>query len=95
MIGFLAVLIVARLLFAASEVQDTNKMYTSGSDAMWNYSSVEEMCKVPIPISYKNCSRAGVWKNELQSVMRITCINGQIRDFYCSAVGQAKSYYPL
>ncbi|KAH3881584.1 streptavidin-like [Dreissena polymorpha] len=95
MIGFLAALLVLRLLFAASEIQDTNKMYTSGSDALYNCSSVEEICKVPIPSSYNNCSRAGVWKNELQSVMRITCIQGQIRGFYCSAVGKAKSYYPL
>ncbi|KAH3735135.1 hypothetical protein DPMN_041597 [Dreissena polymorpha] len=53
------------------------------------------MCENPIDPSQNGCLRAGVWKNDLNSVMQITSSYGQIRGFYCSVVGQATSSYML
>ncbi|KAH3881568.1 hypothetical protein DPMN_005494 [Dreissena polymorpha] len=57
---------------------------------------LSDMCGLnEIQSNENSCSRAGVWKNELSSVMRITCSDGEIRGMYCSAVGHVTSFYQL
>ncbi|WAR24943.1 SAV2-like protein [Mya arenaria] len=67
--------------------------YLTGSDA--GSCSITTLCEKPIPSGSNQCGKAGTWQNELTSVMKFTCRDGQIEGKYCSAVGKASYYYPM
>ncbi|WAR17365.1 hypothetical protein MAR_031959 [Mya arenaria] len=37
-----------------------------------------DLCDTPIPDDKNDCGIAGVWRNQLQSVMKFTCVAGHI-----------------
>lgn len=48
-----------------------------------------------IPDELNHCRVAGKWKNQLKSVMEITCQSGQVTGKYNTAVGRAQDYYDI
>ncbi|KAK3587465.1 hypothetical protein CHS0354_007957 [Potamilus streckersoni] len=45
--------------------------------------------------SRDTCGITGTWKNELGSVIELSCANGNLLGKYRSAVGEAKDFYQL
>ncbi|XP_052785804.1 streptavidin-like [Mya arenaria] len=52
-----------------------------------------DLCDTPIPDDKNDCGIAGVWRNQLQSVMKFTCVAGHIEGQYYTAVGNADGFY--
>ncbi|KAH3798126.1 streptavidin-V2-like [Dreissena polymorpha] len=48
-----------------------------------------------VPDHQNECGIAGVWRNQLQSVMKFTCVGGHIDGTYFTAVGKADGFYEL
>ncbi|WAR26915.1 SAV-like protein [Mya arenaria] len=65
----------------------------TGSDA--GSCSIKALCENSIPSASNQCGKAGTWRNELSSVMKFTCRDGQIEGQYCSSVGKASYNYPM
>ena len=53
------------------------------------------LCDLAVPDHQNECGIAGVWRNQLQSVMKFTCIGGHIEGKYFTAVGNADGFYTL
>ncbi|KAH3878147.1 streptavidin-V2-like [Dreissena polymorpha] len=53
------------------------------------------LCEIPIPNDQNECGIAGVWRNQLKSVMKFTCVGGHIDGQYFTAVGKADGFYQL
>lgn len=57
--------------------------------------SVHSVSCQTIPSEHNQCGLAGKWKNQLQSVMEITCQDGQVNGRYNTAVGLAQDFYDI
>ncbi|WAR18200.1 SAV2-like protein, partial [Mya arenaria] len=58
-------------------------------------SCTPDLCKTPIAEGDNQCGIAGVYQNQLESVISFTCKDGSIDGRYCSAVGEAIFFYQL
>lgn len=62
---------------------------------LYDYHHADSMLCQDIPFELNQCLLAGKWKNQLQSVMEITCQDGQVDGRYNTAVGNAGNFYKL
>ncbi|XP_045170216.2 streptavidin-V2-like [Mercenaria mercenaria] len=55
----------------------------------------EARCAEIQALNENHCGIAGLWTNQLKSVMEFTCKDGHLNGRYNTAVGQADDYYSL
>ncbi|KAH3798151.1 hypothetical protein DPMN_151741 [Dreissena polymorpha] len=65
-----------------------------GSEYLFRY-VIYRLLRYAVPDHQNECGIAGVWRDQLQSVMKFTCVGGHIDGTYFTAVGKADGFYEL